>query len=237
MDSEESRPGSSASNSSSSSSNSNSNDGASSTRKSRSKTRSKSANSAASSSTSSRDGSAPKSPLNGGDRGNAASSRSQSPDNKSVRSGSPSENRSRSASKESNRSAASSDDGSSSSRRGTTNRNQSISPARKTSSKSSRASSASSVSSEEHFKGGEISDGEMDSDKEVHRNPRNNGSIEDDVNGKLNMSHEDLSDVSDLDSSGSPRRNVVAQKEIALDHEAAADVEKVIFSQKIHRNK
>lgn len=67
----------------------------------------------------------------------------------------------------------------------------------------------------------------MDSEKEGRENPRKNGSIEEETNGKLNMSHEDLSDVSDLDSPGSPRRNVLAQNVVASDHEESVAVEKV----------
>lgn len=84
------------------------------------------------------------------------------------------------------------------------------------------------MSSEEHFKTDDVSDGEMDSDKEAGRaNVRKNGSIDDEANGKLNMSHEDLSDVSDLDSPGSPRRSVVPQKVITSGHEDVATVETV----------
>lgn len=229
MDSDDSRPGSSASNSSSSSG---SGDDA---RKSRSKSRSSSA--------SSRADSTPKSPVNGiaesSERDIAASdhSRSTSPisngddigpeaadgdvpvDNKSVRSLSPDENRSRSASKESIRSASSDEDAigsptnlrrnsAGSSQNRSVSRNQSISPVRK-SSKSSRTSSVSSVSDDENdnFKSNNASDVASDSEKEAEdaeekllRSP----TVEDNQKSDaLNISHEDLSDVSDLDSAPS----------------------------------
>lgn len=89
----------------------------------------------------------------------------------------------------------------------------------------------SSVSSEEHLKTDEISDGEMDSDKEQNVSRRKNGgSNKDEASAKLDMSHEDLSDVSDLDSPGSPRTADVPEQVVLSDHEETRVVEKV----KIH---
>lgn len=230
MDSDDSRPGSSASNSSSSSCSGED------ARKSRSKSRSSSA--------SSRADSTPKSPVNGiagsSERDIAVSdhSRSTSPisngddiggpeatdadvqvDNKSVRSLSPDDNRSRSASKESIRSASSDDDAigspanerrnsATSSQNRSVSRNQSISPVRK-SSKSSRTSSVSSVSDDENdnFKSNNASDVASDSEKEVEDAEEKllkSPTVEDiQKTDALNISHEDLSDVSDLDSAPS----------------------------------
>lgn len=207
MDSDESRPGSSASNSSSSS---NSNyDGSPSSRKSRSKTRSKSPASRSSSASSLND-SVPKSPINGA----GLLSRSRSP-TKSLRSMSPDGDAHllRSISKESVHSPVSSDNENPMKRQNqrSVSRNQSISPVRRASSQSSRNSSASSVSDddddEERLKTDEISDVEMESDKDGSASVKKTDSANSgDTNHKpetVNMSHEDLSDVSDLESPAS----------------------------------
>lgn len=99
-------------------------------------------------------------------------------------------------------------------------RNQSISPVRKA--LSARTSSVSSVSDDDdddvgRLKTDEISDGEMESDKEdgdVRRNDAPASPIQTadkdtktSVTEPINMSHEDLSDVSDLESPASAHDN------------------------------
>lgn len=119
-------------------------------------------------------------------------------------------NLSRSASKGSIRSLSTGSDGPHLNRKTTelttrsVSRNQSISPVR--TSKSSRASSVSSVSDIEHLKPEEISDNDLESENE-EENPRIESPVMyDSVQAPpeaLNMSHEDLSDVSDLESEAS----------------------------------
>lgn len=170
MDSDESRPGSSASNSSDSSSTGpNKIASPTSERKSRSKSRSKSpasqkSGSRSSSSASSRDNSLEKSPEKD-DRSNSPPVRRNSNGNRSV------------------------------------SRNQSISPARKSNSPKDRSNSRNSTVSSVNLNPEEISDGEMESDKEDEL-LEPDGSPEKSKEA-LNISHEDLSDVSDLESAPS----------------------------------
>lgn len=233
MDSDESRPGSSASNTSSSSADSNENIENGSPASSR-KSRSKSMNSNSSSSSSSRNNS------NDDDRRSALSVNDN--DQKSLRSVSQDGAiRSRSASVDSNQSYSSNDsnvidaDGTSKHQRRDSNvssqngrslsRNQSISPVRRNS-KSSRNSSVSSVASDEdeQLKADDISDNEIDvaqwaskghngsqdgieniahveaNDSNHEKDGANNNVDQQKHQDALNMSHEDLSDVSDLES-------------------------------------
>lgn len=233
MDSDESRPGSSASNSSSSSADSNENIENGSPTSSR-KSRSKSMNSNSSSSSSSRNNS------NEDDRRSALSVNDG--DQKSLRSVSQDGViRSRSASAESNQSYSSNDsngieeDGTEKHQRRNSNvssqngrsvsRNQSISPVRRNS-KSSRNSSVSSVASDddEQLKADDISDNEIDvsqwaakghngsqdgiesvahdagNDSNHEKDGASNNAEQQKHHDALNMSHEDLSDVSDLES-------------------------------------
>lgn len=233
MDSDESRPGSSASNTSSSSADSNENVENGSPTSSR-KSRSKSMNSNSSSSSSSRN--------NSNEDGRRSALSVNDGDQKSVRSVSQDGGiRSRSASAESNQSYSSNDsnaneeDGNDKHQRRDSNvssqngrsvsRNQSISPVRR-SSKSSRNSSVSSVASDddEQLKPDDISDNEMDvsqwaskgqngsqdgnenvaadtgNDSDQDKDGASNNVDQLKHQDALNMSHEDLSDVSDLES-------------------------------------
>lgn len=222
MESDESRPGSSASNSSSSSvssaeSNDNMNNGSrsSSVRKSRSNS-----SSASSSRNNSPDSEqqlkVPRSPLNGDDKDESLLSTN---DNKSLRSISPDgetngrDIRSRSPSRESNSSNVSSQDNGNHRRNNTrsVSRNQSISPTRQSNLKSSRRSSVSSVASDDgQLKADDISDNELgpDNTDSLQEKPESIDENDKHKSDTLNMSHEDLSDVSDLDSAPvSPARN------------------------------
>lgn len=235
MDSDESRPGSSASNTSSSSADSNENIENGSPTSSR-KSRSKSMNSNSSSSSSSRN--------NSNDDGRQSALSVNDGDQKSLRSVSHEDGaiRSRSASIESNQSYSSNDsnvndeDGIDKHQRRNSNvssqngrsvsRNQSISPVRRNS-KSSRNSSVSSVASDEdeQLKADDISDNEIDvsqwaakeqngsqdgienvasdvgnQDSNQEKDGVNNNAEQQKHLDTLNMSHEDLSDVSDLES-------------------------------------
>lgn len=186
MDSDESRPGSSASNSSDSSSTGPNNKITSPTseRKSRSKSpASGKSGSHSSSSASSRDNSIEKSPEN---NSNSPPVRRNSNGNRSV------------------------------------SRNQSISPARKSNSPKERSNSRNSTVSSVNLNPEEISDGEMESDKEDEDKP--DGSLEKSKEG-LNISHEDLSDVSDLESA--PSDNEKDDQEEEDDDEISADKTKI----------
>lgn len=244
MDSDESRPGSSASNSSESSVDSrpSSPPAAAINNSEPRKSRSKSAESNASGSRSSSSDSSgaasnrsgPKSPSNGGDERHSKS-RSESPQvSDEERS-----DRSRSASKESNHSnnRSSADDDEDEPRRGGTaannqsvSRNQSMSPVRKSNSplshsnspKSRTMSRNSNASSNENLKTDEISDTEIEA--------KDDDDDDDDVNEKpvkpvdtLNISHDDLSDVSDLESPP-PSDNEEAEEEEELCNKVADKV-------------
>lgn len=206
MDSDESRPGSSASVTSSSSADSNENVGNGSPASSR-KSRSKSVNSNSSSSSSSRNNSIE-------DERRSAPSVNDADQNAVSQDGAI---RSRSSSAESNQSYSS--NGQNGQR--PMSRNQSISPVRRNS-KSSRNSSVSSVASDEdeQLKADDISDNEIDQWQPKPHNGMQRGDAENvahdediaEKNGAidnvepakhqdaLNISHEDLSDVSDLES-------------------------------------
>lgn len=252
MDSDESRPGSSASNTSSSSADSNENIENGSPTSSR-KSRSKSMNSNSSSSSSSRN--------NSNEDGRRSALSVNDGDQKSLRSISQDGAiRSRSPSAESNQSYSSNDsnaidegatgkhqrrDSNVSSQNGrSVSRNQSISPVRRNS-KSSRNSSVSSVASDEdeQLKADDISDNEIDVPQwaakghngshdgieNIARDTANDPNPEkDEVNSSaeqqkhhdaLNMSHEDLSDVSDLESAA-----VSPSNESDKPHDEAEDV-------------
>lgn len=224
MESEESRPGSSASNSTSSSSSAESNDlnngsRSSSVRKSRSN--SSSASSSRNNSPDSEQLKVPRSPVNGDDKDESILSTNE---NKSLRSISPDgetngrDVRSRSLSQESNSSNSSHENENhrrnnrSSDQQRSVSRNQSISPTRQSNQKVSRRSSASSAASddEEHLKADDISDNELGPDNadSLQEKPESVADSDKHKSDTLNMSHEDLSDVSDLDSAQvSPARD------------------------------
>lgn len=235
MESDESRPGSSASNSSSSSSaesNENVENGsASSSRKSRSKSVN-SVNSNSSSASSSRD--------NSPESQTAASKGTRSVvDDDGVNSATNDfENapqRSRSASQESNQSESSNSNSSNAaekSARQSVSRNQSMSPVRR-GSKSSRNSSVSSIGSNDERSKASENGNDPDSNPE-----KLNGSNKEPQqrNDLINISHDDLSDVSDLDSAvASPAASEKADDEEQEDELKKASV--VDLRQKLDERK